>query len=358
MARQRTGSITWRAGKWWARVRLLDGSRPEVPLKGPSEGEARAEALALQLTADAGKPLPRPGGEVLTFGGWVEAGAAAYDRARLAGFRAFWDTPLPRLTPPDVKAALEALPAALSPLTRRHMATAVKRVLAGAVKAGKLRASPFPADLAAPRKVVKLLQCLWGEDARALFWCPRVPAHRRQLWAVLTYTGLRVGELAALQVGDVDPRRGLVTVRRAWDRHAGRLKGTKSGAPRQVVAEAALHPVLVALTAQRALDAPLVRPPKRAEHLAKLLRSDLVTAGVRTLQGDAFTKSFRVHDLRATYISWRLARGDAPMKVRDAAGHSTFTQTEAYYRSALEGGPFFPELPPDLSVPAPGLSAA
>jgi integrase len=355
MGKQRTGSVTWRAGRWWARIRLLDGSRPEVPLKGPSEGAARAEALGLQTLADAGKTLPRPGGEVLTFGQWVETGAAPHDRTRLARFRAFWDTPLPRLTPPEVRAALDVLPSVLSPLTRRHMTTSVKRVLAGAVKAGKLRASPFPVDLPAPRKVAKLLQCLWGEDARALFWCQHVPAHRRQLWAVLTYTGLRVGELAALRTGDVDPRRGLVTVRRAWDRHGGRLKGTKSGSPRQVVAEAALHPVLVALTAQRTLDVPLVRLPKRAEHLAKLLRSDLARAGVRTLEADEHTKGFRVHDLRATYISWRLARGDAPMRVRDAAGHSAFSQTEVYYRSSLEGGPWFPELPPDLSVPAPGL---
>ena len=40
MGRQRTGSVSQRAGKWWARIRLLDGSRPEVPLRAGAEGAA------------------------------------------------------------------------------------------------------------------------------------------------------------------------------------------------------------------------------------------------------------------------------------------------------------------------------
>jgi hypothetical protein len=60
------------------------------------------------------------------------------------------------------------------------------------------------------------------------------------------------------------------------------------------------------------------------------------------------------HDLRATGITWCAVRGDDPLKVKQRAGHSTFSTTEGYIREAenlREGfGEVFPSLPPSLLV--------
>ena len=58
------------------------------------------------------------------------------------------------------------------------------------------------------------------------------------------------------------------------------------------------------------------------------------------------------HDLRATGITWCAVRGDEPLKIKQRAGHSTFSTTEGYIREAENlGGSFgqvFPPLPPSL----------
>ena len=40
------------------------------------------------------------------------------------------------------------------------------------------------------------------------------------------------------------------------------------------------------------------------------------------------------HDLRATGITWCAVRGDAPLTIKQRAGHAAFTTTEGYIREA------------------------
>ena len=55
----------------------------------------------------------------------------------------------------------------------------------------------------------------------------------------------------------------------------------------------------------------------------------------------------RFHDLRATGITWRLARGDTPILVQQDAGHESFQTTEKYIRLArgIDPEAVFPPLP-------------
>lgn len=58
------------------------------------------------------------------------------------------------------------------------------------------------------------------------------------------------------------------------------------------------------------------------------------------------------YDLRATGITWRAIRGDEPLRIQRAAGHTGFDTTQNYIREAesvKEGfGEVFPPLPEAL----------
>jgi integrase len=60
------------------------------------------------------------------------------------------------------------------------------------------------------------------------------PEGDRTIWATAMYAGLRLGELRALRVEDVDLTRGVIRVERGWDPVEGEIK-LKSHAGRRKV---------------------------------------------------------------------------------------------------------------------------
>jgi hypothetical protein len=92
--------------------------------------------------------------------------------------------------------------------------------------------------------------------------------------------------------------------------------------------------------------------------MSRDLRLWLASAGVTRPElhkGDAHRKPLTWHDLRATGLTWLAVRGDEPLKIKQRAGHSTFSTTEGYIREAeavRDGfGNVFPPLPGPLFGP-------
>jgi hypothetical protein len=92
------------------------------------------------------------------------------------------------------------------------------------------------------------------------------------------------------------------------------------------------------------------------EDRAVLLREHLQLAGVTRAElftSDATRRAITFHDLRATGITWAAVRGDDPLRIKQRAGHRSFSTTEGYIREAenlREGfGAPFPPLPADLA---------
>lgn len=169
-------------------------------------------------------------------------------------------------------------------------------------------------------------------EARAFYRAARGPgelaADRQDAEAVrvAAYAGLRMGELLALRVGDVNRAGSVITVRRAIS--AGVEKGPKSGRARYV---------------------PLARPAAAA--LERLLdREDFTSADDyvfcsalgRRLDGSALRRRYkfardavglralRRHDLRHTFGSLLVAGGVDLVSVKDAMGHAQLTTTTRY----------------------------
>jgi integrase len=94
-------------------------------------------------------------------------------------------------------------------------------------KSRKLRArddNPCAGIAAPDRDGDKELQLLYPNEFIALISCEDVPLEYRRLYALVTYLFLRGGELKALTWPDVDIDRGIVSVRRTYDRNTGRIK--------------------------------------------------------------------------------------------------------------------------------------
>jgi hypothetical protein len=67
------------------------------------------------------------------------------------------------------------------------------------------------------------------------------------------------------------------------------------------------------------------------------LRRCLRVAGVdrpALHEAEATSKAMTWYDLRATGITWRAVRGDDPLRIMHAAGHTSFTTTQGYIRAA------------------------
>ena len=205
---------------------------------------------------------------------------------------------------------------------------------------------------------------LWPSELLAVVACDRIPIRWRRLFALAVYTYTRPGELEALEWEDVDLEHGVIHVHRAIDRTGAGGKETKTNNPRRIPIEPALLPLLEAMrdeSAEKSGDGKargrvIVMPPEC--DLAKRLRRYVEWAGVtraELLANDATRKQLRFYDLRSTGITWMAIRGDDPLRIKQRAGHGSFSTTEGYIRSAevLGGaaiGTPFPTLPEALRI--------
>jgi hypothetical protein len=94
----------------------------------------------------------------------------------------------------------------------------------------------------------------------------------------------------------------------------------------------------------------------RQEDRADLLRRDLIHVGVTRkalhIEGDPRRRSILFHDLRDTGLTHMAVRGDPPIRIQWAGGHSDFKTTQGYIdRGRVEArriGEPLPPLPPEV----------
>ncbi len=170
--------------------------------------------------------------------------------------------------------------------------------------------------------------------------CEKSAKRVRRFYAFAVYTGLRAGEIRALDWSDVHEEEGFIHVHRAINRETGEVKATKTGLARKVPIEAALLPVLEAMRDEAGEGA--VFPGMLARNtLPRVLRADLEAAGVKRRElfdATATTRRLDVHDLRHTYGTWRAIRGDDVIKIRFAMGHTDLQTTQRYINEAQASG--------------------
>ncbi|HEY4012765.1 MAG TPA: site-specific integrase [Polyangiaceae bacterium] len=247
----------------------------------------------------------------------------------------------------------------------------VTRMLKDACSAKRLdlrvRADDPSKDVQGPeRGDKKEKQYLWPVEFLALITSPKTPPRWRVLFALAVYTYARAGEIAALTWDDVTFETNTIHIHASVDRvrRKGHVSSTKTGVSRRIPIEAELLPLLAAMHATAKGKGKVITAMPSAGMLSRKLRRYLGKAGVRRAElfaaGDPTRKAITFHDLRATGITWMAARGDDPLRIKQRAGHASFSTTEGYIREAenlgASFGEVFPALPEVLLEPLGGLA--
>ena len=168
-------------------------------------------------------------------------------------------------------------------------------------------------------------------EYRALRDACRGDARMSAVVELLLQTGMRISELAALQMSDVDLERNVIIVRAQNSRSARKV-------PLNLAAKTSL------------MDYLQVRPRAREKtvFLTKTCRPFLVR-NIRTAIDRYFRlagiKDAKVNDLRHTFIVEQLKAGTPLVYVSQLVGHKRITTTEKYLK-LIEA----PEMEPNIQI--------
>lgn len=208
----------------------------------------------------------------------------------------------------------------MSPKTVNNILVLARQILLAAVAEGLITESPWGKvkNVKVPEQDFRY----WTMDERERFlrFCRSRDPELAELVLVATHTGLRKGELKALQRQQLDFATGQIKVNATYDDHLGRRlersKNAKVGFVKmsQDVREALLTKSI----------APGETPVFRAELFSDLydrLRRRCVEAGV---------KEIGPHGLRHTFASIMIMRGAPILAVSKFLRHSSITMTERY----------------------------
>lgn len=375
--------MQWFGDHWRARVTLADGSRPwvDLPRTLGRDDEAKAREKARDLAAyvrehgvirTSEAPLPSSAETVRAYvDRWIadrrRRGIKTADddasRLRKHVFPLIGGEAMAAVSAKQLRALVVSLDekiasGALAWKTAGNVWGLVGKLFTDAqsskVEALRVRDDNPASGVAPPDRGVKRSKTfLYPDEFTRLVASPEVPKLWRRIYAIAVFTYAREGELDAIECEDLDLKRGVLHIHRARDRE-GRVRETKGRAARELPIEPHLLPLLRAMVEELGGRGRLLAIP-RTSHSARGLRHDLKLAGVEraALYADDETrKAVTFHDLRATGITWRAARGDSAIEIQLCAGHTDLNTTQHYIRSAASlraaFGDVFPPLPVDL----------
>jgi integrase len=228
----------------------------------------------------------------------------------------------------------------LDPSTIKNALMPVRAIYRRAAARGEVAINPTTGlELAAVRGRRDRVASV--EEAAALL--EALPLEDRGLWATACYAGLRLGELRALRVEDVDRTAKILDVRRSWDQHAGEvapksLKGTRKVPIPEVLLPFVLDHLMRTgrrggLVFGRTETTPF-NPSSvslraaTAWKKANQKRAELELAALRPIT---------LHECRHTYASLMIAAGVNAKALSTYMGHSSVTITYDRYGHLMPG---------------------
>lgn len=229
--------------------------------------------------------------------------------------------------------------------TTCHMKSVISGVLNMAVDDGVIPANPIHkiGKLFRMKQINEEINPLTREELTILL--DAVQKHFPRHYAMvltLARTGMRIGEVTALQWGDIDFNGRFITVQRGFSRN--RLNKPKSGKSRRVDMSLQLTETLKSLRQERRIEAmrkgwgqvpdwvfitETGTPTDAGNWKKKVFDKALEKAGLRKI---------RVHDLRHTTASLLIQAGESLVYVKDQLGHSSIKLTVDVYSHLMPGG--------------------
>jgi integrase len=218
-----------------------------------------------------------------------------------------------------------------------HLAV-LSMIFRRAVRHGLLRQNPLDGIQKMPRRShgLPVARVSTPEEVRALL--AAAPSDFAPVFLTAVTTGLRRGELLAVQHPDLDPKASTIHVRRScgWVRgeHGYELTTDlpKSGRERTVRVPKEVMRVLMTLPS-RFRGGPVFthsdgRPIEPSAVLNRVLRLVCARAGLPAI---------RFHDLRHTYVALSIAEGAHSKYIQQQLGHASITTTLDTYGHLFPG---------------------
>lgn len=177
-------------------------------------------------------------------------------------------------------------------------------------------------------KEEKVPEILTLEEIRKfLFDAKRLDHPWYPIWAMALLTGMRSGELYALQWTDVDFENRRITVSKSYNTRLKGVKSTKSGHWRTVPVSDELLELLLKLRAEAGGRTSVLPHPGKWQSgdQAGVLRTFCAGIGIR---------SIRFHALRACFATQLLAHDVAPATVMKICGWEQLDTMQCYIRMA------------------------
>ncbi len=217
--------------------------------------------------------------------------------------------------------------------TRRNVLKMVKRILQVAVEEGLLDRNPCTGINVRVSEVVQ--KVLTSTEVERFLNQAKDSYHRfYPVWVAALLTGMRSGELYALKWTDLDLDSRTISVSKAWSSKNG-ISPTKTRRARAVPISDDLLIFLKERKLQEASKNEFVLP-----RLAEWDHGEQARVTREFCEGIGIT-SVKFHDLRATFITNLLARGESLARVMSIVGHSELKTTNGYLRKAgvdVQGG--------------------
>ncbi|MGD8718358.1 MAG: tyrosine-type recombinase/integrase [Candidatus Zixiibacteriota bacterium] len=218
----------------------------------------------------------------------------------------FGDVPVGAITPEQIEAFKRKRLRKVKPATVNRDLAALKHALRLAVKWGYLEASPAD-HVDGLREPPGRVRYLAPEEAEKLIGaCSK---WLRPLVIAALHTGMRQGELLALEWDDVDMKRRQI-----------RVADSKTGDARVVPVNELLYNILEGLGSRKGKVFKNSRG-KGYSWINSAFKNALVEAGI---------KEFRFHDLRHTFASWLAMEGVPLSTIGRLLGHKTAQMTMRY----------------------------
>ena len=146
-------------------------------------------------------------------------------------------------------------------------------------------------------------------------------------------TGVRMGELLAIQWGDIDWHGKFIMVQRSYKNQ--KTSQTKTGRVRRVDMSDQLIGTLKSLYAQRKREALQTGSREIVETVFHRDRIPIAQNSIRyifkRILRKAGLRSIRFHDIRHTYASLLLSNGQSPAYVKEQMGHHSIQMTVDIY---------------------------
>jgi integrase len=218
----------------------------------------------------------------------------------------------------------------LDPSTVRNALMPLRSLYRRAIARGEVAINPTT-GIELPAVRGKRERIASPEEARQLLTA--LPPEDRALWATALYAGLRLGELQALRLEDIDLSGGIIRVERSWDPREGAIEPKSSAGRRTVPIAAVLRDELLEHWVRSGRESGLLfgRTESRPFHSAT------VTDRARRAWKSAGLEPIGLHECRHTFASMMIAAGVNAKALSSYLGHSSIQITLDRYGHLMPG---------------------